>query len=426
MKKSQIFNAFLIITTTLLTGCMTARPIPALTEPSPQPSLIFTVSQTTSTIFQPTDTSTHIPASATPTRNVFEYRPLEILPDIPANLQIDNALEVDADPPFILYFGPQKRTVPINIGNGRLHSPSPDGRWFVYETASPSSPIGNRLIVQSIDGIHHYEMTLGEQVFCRDSYEWLDNQNLICPLKSGATSMVVLNPFTGRQEELASDYPELFLTLGGPAPRWNFGESDVVYNPSLDQVIYPKTEPPHLYIVLWDRKSKKAIGKIEEIEGDIEGNYPLWSPDGKTVAVTLWEKGKGATDIIDEWYLMTLEGQVEQLTQLGDFFENVQLGNGNWSPDGKWLAFWMDAQPSRCTGASLVLFEMATSQLSDTCVMSSSRTEYPPIWSLDSRYIAVRNSSASQTILIDVNQWWAAQIPEANGAIPRGWMTNTH
>lgn len=302
-------------------------------------------------------------------------------------------------------------------------STSPDGRWLAYCQLSSDSPTGQWLIVQSPNGQEVYNAPMDMNAIYFDSYLWLDNQNLIFPLvesnrRPQAYSMLVINPFVGEIFYLNSDYPSLSLPLGGN--RMSLGYSDLVYDPSLDLVIFPSwTEDS--YIVLWNRQSSSILSKIK---GDV-GKYPRWEPGAGYFAVPLRVSVDNENEI-EEWFLITREGEVEQVTHFGEYFTNSEIGSAsNWSSDGQKLAFWLDVSPSECPGLNLAILDLVTTMVENTCIPGSADHALPPIWSLDNQYIIVYNVSndPSQAIIINVSRSSYYDVTSiAGGSRPIGWL----
>jgi hypothetical protein len=366
--------------------------------------------------------STATSTVALPPEDVLKYRPLEIASSLPPDVKPTGALLVWGEQPHLLRFDPQIQLENFSGIEFSCLSTSPDGKWLAYCLASDDSPTGVWLIVESADRQQRYQVSASFLFF--NVYEWLDNQRLIFPLgrKGNEYSpMVVINPFTGEQTELVSDYPGMSGTVAGPMGRMAFEYSSLVYDPSLNLVIFPEIISPQRYIVLWDRQSNTALAKVED-KGEFL-NYPLWSPDAKQFVVAVLSQKEGEKHI-EEWFSVSRVGQVERLTYFGDYFVKAEISNGNWSPDGQKLAFWLETTPSLCPGAHLVVLEMMSKQATDTCIPGTLGYVKPPIWFLDSRYISVVNVNVDddswQAILVDYEQGRAFDITEYG--VPVGWL----
>lgn len=332
----------------------------------------------------------------------------------------------------LLHFVPEVKVETMLESSDDIYcyATSPDGKWIAYDQDSDESPTGRWLIVQSVDG-QQKKLPSDEHWIGFGDHIWLDNQRLIFNDFSNppdiqrsqtyrAYPMVVVNPFSGKQTKLSSNYSELHSDICGPASSMDFNISDVVYDPSLNLVIFPSWSGEHNYIVLWDRRSKTILAKVET-QSACFGYYPLWSPDATQFAVVANSNAK-----IMEWYSVSRKGQVEQLTHFGDYFSSSEIGYGsNWSPDGKKLAFWMDLEPSPCSGPRLGILDTTTKQVINTCLTGSWDYAPTPIWSLDSQYIVIRNYdrvSPVKTTLVDVENAQAFDITNYIDHAPYGWL----
>lgn len=434
MLRNHRFTFLLLAAIVLLGGCLspTTAPTPPIesatpTAPMATPTSIPTELQPTFTPTPPTPTLTSSPVGpaatstvALPPENILRYQPLEITPDLPSDVKPTGALLVWGKPPQLLHFDPQGVEDLPAIDTYCL-STSPDGNWLAYSRFSDDSPTGQWLIVESADRqqMKRVPMDTGVQYFCAD---WLDNQRLIFPLireEYEMRPMVVINPFSGEQIELSSDYPNIQPDPGGFTGSLQFGISDVVYDPTLDLVVYPQWGPQS-YLVVWNRQTQTVVAKVKDL-GPME-HLPKWSSDGKQLAVAVTYRTEKQLDhFIEEWFGVSREGHVERLTHFGDYFMHARIGTANWSPDGQKLAFWLETTPSLCPGANLAILEMATRQVTNTCVPSLGYDSWPPLWSLDSRYIAVVNDEVSpyQTILVDFEQGRAFNLTYGS---PLGWL----
>lgn len=380
----------------------------------------------------PTSVPTKIVSTLTPSppENILKFQPFEIKAELPPDAQPMGMLAICSDSSIsLLRFIPdiKMEILAENISDPLCDGASPDGKWIAYEQDSKESPTGQWLIVQSVDGQQN-KILLDRQAISFDSYLWLDNQRLIFPLIQGehrpAYPMVVVNPFNDEQIKLTSDYPELQLSPAGPPTSMDFNFSDVVYDPSLEYVIFSSWGGEHNYIVLWDRKSKTEAARVED--HGVFGHYPIWSPNAKQFAIAVVNR-EDKKNVVEEWYLVSKGGKVEQLTHFGDYFTSTEINVANWSPDGKKLAFWIDLNPSPCPELNLAILDIPTKEVTDTCLLGSLDYAPPPIWSLDSRYIVIRNASTSpiKTILADVENGWAFDITALVGdSPPIGWMVS--
>jgi hypothetical protein len=398
--------------------------------------------RTTETIEIPTSaltiTSTSVPTKVAPTltpsplENIINFQQFDIASEIPADLRPDDALVIWSEPLQLLRFEPDiHRETIIGIDpNAGCFSTSPDGKWLSYCPQSSDSPTGQWLIVESADRQEQKKVPMDLRLIYFGAYQWLDNQRLTFPLIQAeyqpAYPVVVINPFTGEQVKLSSDYPGLQLSPSGTATSMDFNFSDVVYDPLLEHVIFPSWGGEHNYIVLWNRQSNSEVARVEN-HSQVFGHYPLWSPDATQFAVPVVNTIRG-DHVIEEWYSVSREGQVEQLTHFGDYFSDSDIGSAsNWSPDGRKLAFWIEVSPSLCPGLNLALLDLDTKQITNTCIPGNSDYAPPPIWSLDSRYIVAVNANTSprQTILVDIEEDRAFDITDiTDGSIPIGWLVS--
>ncbi len=103
------------------------------------------------------------------------------------------------------------------------------------------------------------------------------------------------------------------------------------YSPDGKKIVFVKNELLSTRLYLWDVE-KKTSSPLTPAEPALQFSNPRFSPDGKTIAVSLWKKGR--RDI----YLYNLQGQVlNQVTH----DEAIDL-NPSFSPEGHFLYFTSD------------------------------------------------------------------------------------
>jgi hypothetical protein len=434
MDKCLRYGLLFLLICSLVNSC---SPIPFFTDK--ETTVVATELNVTSTLPNPTISQTfkapvHTPfptqLSATnypdfPPDNVMIYHPLNIAVQLLNSTMPPDDLIIGSDPSFIYHFNPTIHKE--NLPDTSCLSASPDGKWFVYCPLSEDTPARRWLIAESYDRKQKKTVPMDMDLLFFNAYLWLDQRRLIFPRVPRLNSfrpysMVVMNPFTGEQFELSSNYPGLKLFYTGPAPM-EFGYSDVVYDPSLSLVIYPQWGEQNYY-VLWNRQKETEVAKVED--KGILGHYPLWSPDGKQFAVAIkHESGNEKANHTEDWVLMSREGQTERLTHFSDYFTKAQIGSANWSPDSQKLAFWINTEKGLCTGQRLAILDVPTKRVTNLCVPGSYHGDAPPpVWSLDSHYVAVRNTEENsfRFILVNIEEEWAAKISDSDSGEPLGWI----
>jgi len=425
----------------LLAGCSSVTSISTATNESPTETAILSTAELPVT-FTPSPTAIQLPTTAPPApENIVRFQPFEITSAAPLDAKPVEALVICSDSAIqLLRFTPEVKTetIPVIADEIFCLAASPDGKWIAYEQDFGESPTGTGswLVVRSADGQQQIKVPRDPVWLNFGDYVWLDKEHLIFNNFSNppdiqrsqthpAYPMVVVNPFIGENLEISSDYPGLTLS-DGPVGAMSFNYSDVVYDPALNLVIFPTWSGEHNYLVLWDRRSQAVLAKVETQSRGF-GHYPLWSPDATQFVVAVVNNSKGGR-AIDEWYRVDREGQVEQLTRFGDYFSSSEIGSAsNWSPDGQKLAFWIDLVPSPCSGLRLAVLDMTTKEVTNSCLPGTSDYAPPPLWSLDSRYLIIRDNGDSQikTIFVDSENGQVFDITSLIGdSRPIGWLVS--
>ena len=255
----------------------------------------------------------------------------------------------------------------------------------------------------------------------RTLQSWVNNNQLSFNLFKSVDQVPqvgLINPDTGKYMVLPSDFPDLKPFGGAAGDPYHFLNTSLVFDPRLQLVVYPKkTDWNERYIVLWDLQSKKAIASLQD--AGYFGHMPVWSKDGKYFLVAVTPKGTVGNDTNNtpEWFRISREGEIQQLTHFATLFNEIFIGKGNISPDGHFLAFGLNKKSNTDLSEQLTILNLETLEVTNYCIPGSS-----PIWSLDSRYVAVEDISQDpiRTILIDLEENRAIEI--GNQVYPAGWL----
>jgi hypothetical protein len=361
---------------------------------------------------------------------VLQYQPLTVAPSLPVNAMPPGALALSGSHPLLLGIADRSRQdLP---DPGFCLSTSPNGRLLSYCESSDNWQKAIQLVIAGVDGIPIRRIPVEPRWMWSYAVSWLGHDQVVLNLLATnlqidpVYSVVIVNAQSGATQELASDYPGLQPSIEGPAGTFQLEHSSVVYDPSLNLVVYPETAADGEYIVLWERRSTTALARLRDFGGF--HHAPLWTVDGETFAIAVEpERSDQPGQLVEEWFSVSRIGQVAQLTRFGDYFQRAQIGEGSLSPDGNHIAFWLNASPSECPAESLAILEIDSHRVIDYCLRGSDSEAAPagqPVWSPDSRYIAVDSyyNASSHAIVVDTEQNWAADLHE--NAIPKGWLVD--
>ena len=196
-----------------------------------------------------------------------------------------------------------------------------------------------------------------------------DGDYLVHPLDG-----ILYNPFTREQQELPSMFPGIWTM---ESPLWD-GYSLIelsLYDPTLSYVVYPQT---YSKIVLWNLKQNQQIIAFDT--NVAFGSAPLWSPDGQEFLTHNSIKTKQSGAFYDanwqELFSIDKNGKVKQLTNLTLYYSIVQITKYSWSPNGRYVAFWMSVEPDTYPGLldwqksafRLAVLDTQTGQVTNFCI----------------------------------------------------------
>lgn len=441
--KSKNYSFCLLILMLASCGPMTA---PALQTESPTPTGIFS----------PTTTPT-LASTSTPNAHL-TIECLEILPAIPSDAKLDGVIALAPDGNRHIYDGflmdmESHTKIPLHGDKDQVavdYAVSPDQKWLAY--FSPINSERSRLIVLNGKGGVQVDRLVNNQEWF-NLVGWVDNEHLLFSrYKLDGDGSYLLhplpaatyNPFTREQQELSSDFPNIWnLEL----PSWKgytFIES--VYDPTLSYVVYPNFDHE---LVLWNVLQKKPVSAIKT--NLFYGSAPLWSPDGQSFltnnSLKTEKSGAGAdSEYKTDWqelFKISKMGEASQLTHLTSYYANTEIVNYSWSPNGRYVAFWLSAKPDTYpylrqgleTEFRIVVLDLISLQSTNYCIPggpklteTSSTIAYPPntpIWSPDSQRLLLHSpigNSGSSTVLLDITNNYAAEIAEQ--MLPMGWLVS--
>lgn len=156
--------------------------------------------------------------------------------------------------------------------------------------------------------------------------------------------------FDSQESNLAS----MFLSKRSQARVYN--PTLEVYNPSLEYLIYTEVKDQKAGVVLYDLKKQQKVTEIitsDRVKPTAFGGMPVWSPNGDSAVMLLRADRNLPKQAL---FLLNVSGKVEQLTK----FE--VLGPYNWSPDGKFIAFWL------ANGSQIGILDTTTRKLRTFCI----------------------------------------------------------
>jgi hypothetical protein len=216
---------------------------------------------------------------------------------------------------------------------------SPEGRWIVYSFSSLSKPS----LVESANGEHKIEVPWEWQTdLNKDLIGWIDEARLVfrrVPEPVAYAITTIYAPLSGEWNEFKMedmDHPAQPLSSTSVL----MGSINIMPDPSLRLLVYPmQDEDGRKYITLWDRQLNRAIARIEDFWHF--GNDPLWSTDGTDFLIAVQSHPGDAENRVEDWFRVTRDGQVEQLTHFADSFQYADIEAPRRSPDGRKLAFWL-------------------------------------------------------------------------------------
>lgn len=421
-----------LLSSFVLVSCRTGDSVIAISTITPIPTILPTATSTVTLTTTQTGTPTVLP-------DVMSYQCLNIADRPPANYVLKGTIVYNnGDNTDAILWNNDTENVyrfPREKGDRLLEfDVSPDRKHIIYRHSSESNA---KAVVATADGKTIWSQIAGPtDPF---AWNWFDNKHLIGLVvpQNGMPSLFLLNPFTGQRQELRFDYPASRLFTNDPSDHWSFGRGGLpIYDPTLTRVIYPECDSQCLDkllqgeggwpIALWDTETNQVIARI--LTTDSYGDTPVWTPDGEQFIVAANVDPKQRNSFASEFFAMSREGQLRQLTHLTDDYEEIDIpDNYSLSPDGRFVAFWIVDKPNQYEDARLAILNIETSEVMDYCIQSNYFIE--PVWSPDGTQLLVvtqgsHDQGVQQVVLVDLVHNYAAQLADTENTQPVGWMVS--
>jgi len=282
-----------------------------------------------------------------------------------------------------------------NIRPIQAFSISPNHQSFLYVDGSN---LPRKNIIATLEG----EITR----FTESNWggDWLDgerlieSQNLITPDKI----IRIYNPLTGEDQRITLNIPNPYYVT---TPE---GRNILIIsiNPELSRAVFFDTNDGGR-IRFWNLTTNKGLTSLPFLVSTDPANpnfvpalpfFNGWTPDGRRFLTTSPLKISNESDAptIEELFIINYEGQITQLTHFSDSYNFVRITNPTWSPDGGFIAFWLEIdnnvnQKINTLSQQLVLLNMTTGEIRNLCLSfgkdSYSSAAPEPIWSPDGKYL---------------------------------------
>jgi len=415
MVKLKLFMiAFFLV---LLSGCLpsaTRQPdpsTPASEEPIPTNTLMIPTP-----LPQPTGVSTLAPQDDLTTQNC-----VNILPNVPANFKTTGIVPLEDFQTGNITF------LELQTGDiGRIpnikeriadYAISPDQKTLAYKTHISSS----RFDLTITDAFNGHKQIIFSRQADYALYYWLNNEELLLGKNN---QWVVFNPYTKQERGYSlEDFPE--------------------YDTYNQYNVWVGFDPQEMLAIYKNGNNNTSLLKIvdKQLLAEIPDTYqrpPIasWTLDGSEAAIVgTTQVGQYWSEAGDNIFGVGRDGQVTQLTHLAEQYGiGFNIRSLRWSPNSRFIAFWM-SYPSMSAEIGpwvLAVLDTSTKKVTNYCISTdpyalsknhSFRQGVPtPIWSPDGKQIIVehRTSDSSYIVLLDIAQNVAFQI--AQDSVPLGWM----
>lgn len=230
-------------------------------------------------------------------------------------------------------------------------------------------------------------------------YEWLNNDEILAQ-KSGdqLVNIFVINPFLQTIKTLSSSF-ENFYDINSPVfwiPSYDLNLRFVVFPNK------PSADNEEGYI-LWDSWQQKVIWQKRSLTASKYS--PAWSPARDRFAVAINSDSTGLRNKF-ELYIVQIDGNILIETTLNRSYSDVYISDIlGWSPDGKYLAFWLTAQKDSSEEENrfpqMALLDTRDGTIINYCI-SGYGVGYDVVWAPDSEHFIVFSDEQVSNLLVDI------------------------
>lgn len=263
-------------------------------------------------------------------------------------------------------------------------------------------------------------------------FHWLNNDQILLErlIVKEKFDLVTIRLADQKQQALPTNFPNIYLS----ELFWDWG-SQILFNPEATLALYPvlPSGTNQVYSVLWSIKENKEVARIAG------SGWVRWSPDGRRFLLIddAEDAGGGRRN---EIFLINAAGLQYRATFFTEDYERSSIILPIWSPDGRYVAFWLVREyPIKTAQLGVLDTEALTVDLfckeidpypiwrdmtidAELGYVSARLDTAIPIWSPDSKYLLIEDNNGieSSTYLYDLHNFTTTKI--ADKARPVGWL----
>ena len=260
------------------------------------------------------------------------------------------------------------------------------------------------------------------------NFFWLNNQSLSIRYfvdESGIrrwSGVQFVNPFSGKIE--FGDWPDDVYLDAGLLP-WDI---PLVFDATQQQVAYPSSlDTGESTIALWDIDTQITLMEYPAILS-ASRDGPKWSPDSSRFILVMSEEYDHPPPWKQELFSIGRDGQLERLTYLTNYYRQVSISHLVWSPNGKYVAFWLADELSEQRLQEVAVLDIETGKVVNYCI-TEGETQHDanaPIWSPDSQQLLIvqlNSDRIARTIIVDI--FTGSAFPIAENLLPEAWLLSS-
>ena len=174
----------------------------------------------------------------------------------------------------------------------------------------------------------------------------------------------------------------------------------IEYSPDLKYAIYSADDGEGNFSILYDIQNETIVWRGRVFWGFPDGQPPVWKPDSSAVIAIFNDDGASHSE---NFYEISVDGRVSKLTDLRQVLASYGSLTMIWSPAGRYLLFMTETPETpklSSASGSVYILDTHTHHVLNPCI--AIRYGEWPIWSPDSRYLAIIPSDMTQIVIVDI------------------------
>lgn len=321
------------------------------------------------------------------------------------------------------YGNPFTQGTPIRADTFRIPQISSDGQYIAYATAYSQQDLSRSLQFIWSTAENRVFSTFPWYPNWIHAIGWIDQNHLGFLAQDDELTIEIVNLEGAVTEIIPLDWLEFFI----PSAPWSVPRQSTYF------FLWSTFAPQSGNLLIWYRADVEEESRVvafniynqrifferhaDEFISLLGGaafqnpgaGSPSWSHSGQRLAIPLYD-----INFNRNLYLLSEDETLQQVTFFseGDTAWQFSVDFATWSPNDRWLAFWVYKSGEQ---AELYLLDVDSNQLLNTSILYSASPAL--FWSPDSRYLGFWQFSDNALGVLDFEACTSHEIPSDEGGL---------